>query len=170
MEGVARWMKAAKSYRSPLGRTMGARATEGMYTQDRLLNFVAALEGFDRQRTGIETLDLPARLRRCADLAGDPFRGLIGHVSHWAELVTWHRNDIAHHMGRQPRGSATDQHFVAESAYWLSVYVMLREADAPEAVFNRIQAHQDFIYLAPEVQAAVKRWGSQSVHPAKPST
>ena len=60
--------------------------------QDRLLNFVAALEGFDRQKTGIEKLDLPARLRRCVDLAGDPFKELIGHVSHWAELVCWHLN------------------------------------------------------------------------------
>ena len=137
-----------------------ARAIAGMFMSDRLLNYVAALEGLDRKKTGIvETRDLPARLRRCVELAGDPFKDLVGHVSHWAELVAWHRNDIAHNFGRQPRGSAAEQHYLAESAYWLSVYVMLRMADLPDAVFDRLSRHQEFAHLGGEVRAAVENWG-----------
>lgn len=155
MDGVPGWMKAAKTYRSALGRTMGARATGGMFMSDRMLNYVAALEGFDRKKTGIEERDLPARLRRSAETAGEPFKALVGHVSKWAELVTWHRNDIAHHLGRQPRGSAAEQHYIAESSYWLFVYAMLREANVPEAVFDRMGQHQSFHFLGPQVRAAV---------------
>ncbi len=162
MEGIEKWMRAAKKYRSTLGRTMGIRARDGMFMSDRLLNYTAAIEGFDRQRTRIDALDLPARLRRTADLSGEPFKALIGHVSKWAELVTWHRNDIAHHLGREPRGSAAEQHYLAESTYWAAVYAMLREADAPQAVYDRLTAHQHFIYLGPKVRGAVAAWGQQS--------
>jgi hypothetical protein len=153
MEGIAKWMKAAAEYRSTLGRTMGTRATPNMFVSDRLLNYVAAIEGFDRQKTGRDKDKLPTRLRRCAKLAGGPFAGLVGHVNKWVDAVVDHRNDIAHHLGRRPRGSAAEQHYLSESAYWLAVHLMLREADAPQAVYDRMTEHQHFVYLAPKVKA-----------------
>jgi len=166
MDGITKWMRAAKQYRSTLGRTMAIRAREGMFMSDRLLNYTAALEGFDRQKTGVTTNDLPARLRRCIDLAGEPFRALVGHVTWWVEAVTWHRNDIAHHLGREPRGPAVQQHYLAESLYWLAVYVMLREADAPQEVYDRIGAHQHFHYLGPKIKAAVTAYGQAAGQPS----
>lgn len=166
MEGIEKWMRPAKKYRSTLGRTMGIRARDGMFMSDRLLNYAAALEGFDRQKTGVTTNDLPARLRRCIDLAGEPFKALIGHVTWWVEAVTWHRNDIAHHLGREPRGPAVQQHYLAESLYWLAVYVMLREADAPQEVYDRIGAHQHFHYLGPKIRAAVTAYGQAAAQPS----
>ena len=166
MDGITKWMRAAKQYRSTLGRTMSIRAREGMFMSDRLLNYTAALEGFDRQKTGVPTNDLPARLRRCIDLAGEPFKALIGHVTWWVEAVTWHRNDIAHHLGREPRGPAVQQHYLAESLYWLAVYVMLREADAPQEVYDRIGAHQHFHYLGRKIKAAVTAYGQAAAQPS----
>jgi hypothetical protein len=159
MAGIARWMHTAQQYRSTLGRTMAIRARDGMLMSDRLLNYTAALEGFDRQKTGVTTNDLPARLRRCVELAGEPFKALIGHVPWWVEAVTWHRNDIAHHLGREPRGPAVQQHYLSESLYWLAAYVMLREADVPQEVYARIAKHQHWFYLGPKIKAAVTAYG-----------
>ena len=96
---------------------MGTRAASQMFVSDRLLNYTAALEGFDRGKTGQANTKLPPRLRRCAQLAGEPFSALVGHVNKWVDAVVYHRNDIAHHLGRRPRGSAAEQHYLAESAY-----------------------------------------------------
>jgi hypothetical protein len=155
MDGIANWMKAATTYRSTLGRTMGTRAAQGMYMSDRLLNYAAALEGFDRKKSGIDKQDLPIRLRRRAKQAGEPFKRLVGHVNKWVDLFVWHRNDIAHHLGRKPRGSAAEQHYLAESGYWLAVFLMLREAGAPEALFDRIAQHQPVQWLSRELRPIV---------------
>ena len=155
MEGLAKWMKAAAKYRSALGRAMSTRATPNMFVSDRMLNYTAALEGLDRTRTGNPEDKLPKRLQRCGSQAGPLLEAMVGNVNKWSNAVAYHRNDIAHHLGRRPRGSESEQYYLGQSVYWAFVLNMLREAAVPTAVFDRIAEHQQFIYLNPKVKAIV---------------
>lgn len=155
VDGLAKWMTVAATYRSALGRAMSTRATANMFVSDRMLNYTAALEGFDRTKTGNSTDKLPTRLQRCGAQAGSPFTEMVGNVNKWSNAVAYHRNDIAHHLGRRPRGAESDQYYLGQSVYWAFVLLMLHEAGAPQAVFDRIAQHQTFVYLNPKVKAVV---------------
>jgi hypothetical protein len=82
-------------------------------------------------------------MRRCADLAGEPFANLVGDLSKWLERLRTERDDLAHHLQRTVSASS-DQYYLAESAYWLFVVCILRAADAPDAAFASIQNSQQF--------------------------
>jgi hypothetical protein len=102
MDGVAKWLKLAATYRSMLGRVMNTRYERRMFVEDRLLDRVAALEGFHREwkRTGKKKVWLVVRLTELAALAGDPFTELVGDAQAWCERVKQERDNIAHHKGR----------------------------------------------------------------------
>src|SRR6266508_1526531 len=140
MDGVAKWLKVAAKYRSMLSRVMNTRYERRMFVEDRLLDRVAALEGFHRQwkRTGKKQVWLVDRLTELASRAGDPFTELVGDAQAWCKRVKKERDNIAHHKGRPAHQDSGAMYFAAEAAYWLFVLCMLRLMKAPAAVFDHI--------------------------------
>ena len=137
MDGVASWLAVASKYRTMLSHVMNTRYERRMFVQDRLLDRVAALEGFHRAwKAGRKSL--LTRLEELIDLAGLPFEELVGDVSDWCRRAKDERNNVAHHKGRSVHQSGGDVLFTAEAAYWLFVLCMLRLMPAPSAVFDHI--------------------------------
>lgn len=141
---VGRWLLVANRYHHQLDQVMATRYGDRTVS-DRLLNRVAALEGFHKLLAG-RTLTLKQRLIACAALAGTPFQDLVPDVARWAEVAKRARNDIGH--GSDPGGfEAANTLFVADAAYWLFVLCLLREMDAPEAVFIRMAGTPTYRWL-----------------------
>ncbi len=67
-------------------------------------------------------------------------------VPQWAQVATGERNNIGDGSG--PGGfEAAPTLLVADGAYWLFVFCLLREMAAPEAVFDRIVETPTFRWL-----------------------
>lgn len=145
MESVERWLAVAERYRSELGRVMATRYAQGMYLSDRLLNCAAALEAYDRTKNPKDAY-YADRLRRAAAFAGDPFTELVGDVEAWVQALKTARNDVAHHNARMATVS-TEHLFLSRSAYWLFIFCMLREADAPDTLFEHMAEHSSIRWL-----------------------
>ncbi len=144
MDAVATWLNVAAKYRSMLGAAMSTSYERRMFVEDRLLDRMAALEGFHRVRTGMNDLSLQARLRDLTELAGPPFEQLVGDVAVWRRRARDERDNIAHHKGRPAHQSSGEMYFTAEAAYWLFVLCMLREMPARQPVFDHITRCQRF--------------------------
>jgi hypothetical protein len=147
MDGVAKWLRVAGRYRSMLGRVMNTRYERRMFVEDRLLDRVAALEGFHREwkRTG-QQVWLVKRLTELAARAGGPFTELVGDTQAWCKRVKRERDNIAHHKGRPTHQNSGAMYFSAEAAYWLFVLCMLRLMRAPAAVFDHITRCPGFVW------------------------
>lgn len=156
IEGVRSWLETANRHRSTLGRVMASRYRTGLFVEDRLFHRAAAVEAFARDRIGYNNVKLPGALRHCRELAGDPFRELVGNLDAWSVVVKSNRDDIGHHYGRRPDQGGSATYFLSESLYWLFVLCMLRESGAPDAVFERIKEHPQIAWLGPKVQAVVQ--------------
>lgn len=155
IEGVGRWMRVAETYRELLGRMMMTRYAKESTVQDVVVSRVATLEGFDRQRFGGNQTKLLTRLKRLAGHAGAPFERLVGadKVTAWCTKAKDYRHDIAHHLARFPGVDGAEMHYVGQGAYWLFVLCLLREAEAPEAVFDRLVQSQRFLFEAEEIRS-----------------
>lgn len=142
-EGLGRWLVVAEKYRTQLRRVMATRYSRDMYREDRILNICAALEAFDVVRRNLKQIPTFAKqMDACVSLAGEPFLDLIAqNADAWVTAVKDVRHDIAHH--RQPmRDNASGATYgLSVQVYWLFVMCMLREANAPERVWERIAAH-----------------------------
>ncbi|MFI9774624.1 hypothetical protein ACIHCV_07925 [Streptomyces sp. NPDC051956] len=156
IEGLAGWMEAAERHRSTLGRVMASKYREGLFMEDRIFHRVAAIEAFARDRIGYRGVKLPGALKHCRDLAGNEFVDLVGDVEKWSQVIKSNRDDIGHHYGRRPDQGGAQKYVLAESAYWLFILCMLREAKAPQSVFEKIKNHSEWTWLAPKVQAVVQ--------------
>lgn len=152
IEGVQAWHEVAKRNSETLGRVSASRSSASMHISDRLLNRAAALEGYDKDKHGGKAT-LENRLRRCTILAGAPFAALVKDVSKWIKLVVKERHEIAHHYSASAALSTVDQLFVADSAYWLFLICILRDANAPNGVFDHIQRSPNYLWLKPRIQA-----------------
>ncbi|MEV8440452.1 hypothetical protein AB0425_23985 [Actinosynnema sp. NPDC051121] len=156
IEGVGRWMRVAETYRELLGRMMMTRYASESTVQDVVVSRVATLEGFDRQRFGGgRRTELLTRLKRLAGHAGAPFEQLVGagNVTAWCTKAKNYRHDIAHHLARFPGVEAAEMHYIGQAAYWIFVLCMLREAEAPAAVFDRLVQSQRFLFEAEEIRS-----------------
>ncbi|GHH61524.1 hypothetical protein GCM10017774_87820 [Lentzea cavernae] len=156
IDGVSRWMTAAERYREFLGRVMATRYAKESMIQDEMLNRIASLEAFHRTWSGIgeNQMNLVRRLEGLVDHAGEPFEKLVGagKTSTWCQKAKNHRNDIAHHLGRHPDLDVTELFYVGQAAYWLFTICMLREAGAPQEVFDHMVACRHFIWESSEIQ------------------
>ena len=143
VEVVARWMNAASAYRGILGRLMATRYNRHPYLEDQALNRFVTLEDLHRAWTSTENKIYKDRLLELADFAGDPFTELVGHgrVDQWAKHVKEERVKLAHHLGRPADHDMMLVYYLSQSAYWLAVLCLLREADAPQATFDRWANH-----------------------------
>jgi hypothetical protein len=153
MSGVERWLTVARRHRSALGRVMHTRYSKSMFISDRLFNCAAATEAYDREKHE-DDATFAARVRRCASHAGEAFVDLVEDVDVWVSALKDARNDLAHHKPGMAAGKA-ERWFLSDSAYWLFVLCLLRDAEAPEAVFGRIVEHQDYLFLQRRLQQAL---------------
>jgi len=144
LPAVGRWLPVANRYQHQLSQVMATRYNSQLVS-DCLINRVAALEGFHKLRNSTQ-LSLKQRLIECGALAGTPFQNLVTDIATWAQVATRERNHIGH--GSDPGGfEANHTLLVADGAYWLFVFCLLREMDAPEAVFDRIGETPTFRWL-----------------------
>jgi hypothetical protein len=153
MEGVERWLRAAHLHRSALGRVMHSRYAKATFASDRLLHRTAAIEAFDRVSHS-ERSNFAGRVERCVGIAGEPFEVLVGDVESWVSTLRDARDDVAHHRAGISAGGSS-RLALADSAYWLFVLCMLRNAEAPPLVFQRIVEHEDFVFLRRRVSEAL---------------
>jgi len=72
LPAIGRWLPVANRYQHQLSQVMATRYGSQLVS-DRLLNRVAALEGFHKLRNSTES-KLRPRLIECGALAGAPFR------------------------------------------------------------------------------------------------
>lgn len=153
LEGVGKWLDAARTHRGALGRVMGSRYAPAMFVSDRLLNRAAAIEAFDRTRRSLKKNALGKALAESAALASPPFGELVPDLKAWTKPIFVHRDDVAHHLGRAR--DSTHTYLLGESLYWLFVICILREANAPQAVFEHMKQHDAFRWLKRRLPAAL---------------
>lgn len=158
IEGVCRWLAMASKYRDILGRVMVTRYNSHLYLEDQALNRFVALEGFHRTWSQKKNPAYKTRLLELAALAGGPFSELIGsaNIETWAKRVVKERNELAHHFGRPADADMTPVLYLSQVGYWLAVLCFLREAQAPEAVFERWLKHPRIMSLAKNIGAVLK--------------
>lgn len=140
---LPRWFRVAERYRLSLGRVMGTRYRSRMFASDRLLNRAAALEAFNRSRSGSMDSRFRTRMERLANSAGPLFAALVGDVHTWSTRFKAIRDTIAHNSD-QPVDEAEVDHYLGDAAYYLFLICLLREAEAPDEVFDRIDGNAAF--------------------------
>lgn len=153
--GVGRWLTVAADYRTELGRVMATRYRESMVLEDRIMNVSAALDSFDKYRrsTG-KWVEYAKRIKKSVDLAGQPFLDLIVEdPDGWVEKVVDTRDDLAHHRQQFREAGSVGDHLLAEQLFWLFAFCMLRLAEAPGDVWNRIARHSQVRWLVEQAQA-----------------
>jgi hypothetical protein len=153
IDAIATWLDVAAKYRTMLGTVMSTSYADRMFVNDRLLERMAALEGFHRVRTGMDAPVLQSRLPDLTDLAGAPFEQLVGNVVAWRRRAAAERNNIAHHQGRFVHGSSGEMYVTAEAAYWLFVVCLLREMQAPQPVFDHLVRCPRFLWAKKRLTA-----------------
>ena len=151
--GLAELVDTATRFRSELRRVMATRSGRSMFPSDRLVNRSAALESLDKERTGYSSSSLRTRLRRCAELAGEPFSNLVGDVESWIARFKDRRDLHAHHLERSPDDGGFIDVVLADTAYILFVLCLLRTAEAPKEVFDRLPCNSEYLWLRSQVHA-----------------
>lgn len=145
--GVSSWCEAAAKYRLQLGTLLGTRYNEHMYLEDRLLNACVLLESFDKERRPKTATDKPItyadRVRACVDLVGPScFSFLPDDVKAWRKVVKDQRLELAH-RGRSLRLNDDHGHWILwQQVFWLLACCILKEANAPKVVFDKIAKHR----------------------------
>jgi hypothetical protein len=141
LAGVKKWLQVSEEYRSELNRVMSIKYSLGMPASDMLFNCAAALEAYDRKKHK-DSRTFAERLQRSIDHAGEAITNIVDDVPTWEKLLKDARNDVAHHNPGVDTAYAS-HHIMAESAYWLFVLCLLKDASAPSQVFVSI-AEQHF--------------------------
>jgi hypothetical protein len=126
-----------------------------MLVSDRLLNCTASIEAFDRDRHPAKA-KLAERLERCAALAGAPFTQLVGDVETWTAVVVGERNGVAHHLQKRRLSEQSDVFYIWRALYLLFVMCLLRLAEAPEDVFERIGGSPAYSWLQRRLREVVR--------------
>lgn len=157
MNGVARWLDVTDRYGTELSRVMATRYNATMFLEDRIMNVSAALDSFDKVRrdTGKAKVDYVDRITECIALAGEPFTELIAQdAREWAKSVKETRHDLAHHRERFRLNGSVGEHLQSQQLFWLFAMCMLRLADAPTAVFDRISNHAQVRWLTEQARGS----------------
>jgi hypothetical protein len=161
-DAITRWLRVADEHASSLSRVMISRYSESTYASDSLLNSAAALEAYDRDKNGKQTRkegNLINRFRRSITWAGHLFADLVDDTEAFATQLKDQRNAVAHHSSGVE--GSTAQIFLGRAAAWLFLICLLRDADAPEAVFEKIKDRDDWRWLKEHVAGVL-------TEPAKP--
>jgi hypothetical protein len=141
IDGVVTWLQTTKDFQPLITRVMATRYQTNMYADDRFFNRAAALDGMHRQMVP-QRKKYADRLKALADIAGAPFVQLVQDVDSWISRVVMERDDHAHHLGNAAQTTGAVRYYLADSAYWLFVLVLLRQCKYPLDVFSYV-VHSD---------------------------
>ncbi len=155
IDAIGRWVDTAERYRTPVRRVMATAHTPTMYQSDKLLNCAAALEAFDRERTGTKRSKFRTRLNRCVTLAGPAFTDLLPDVNSWLDRARDERDDAAHQLDRFTKTTTAATHWMWRSLYLLFVLCMLHESSANATAIEGIKSNAEYRQLRNELQAAL---------------
>jgi hypothetical protein len=161
LAGVVTWLQTTKDIQPLISRVMATRYQRNMYADDRFFNRAAVLDGLHRRVIPQSVTPQPTRrsrrpstrqprvrytdrLKALADMAGVPFTNLVADVDRWRAKVVEERDDHAHHLGNAANTTGATRLFLAESAYWLFVLVLLRRCGYPQAVFDAVEQYEGF--------------------------
>jgi hypothetical protein len=135
---------------------MATKYAARMYVSDKLLNRAAALDGFDRIRTGVGWgRKFAARVRECIDIARPQFECLVHDPAKFTTELKDHRDEIAHHYGRRMRQATEAQLYISDAAYWLLMFCLLRQASAADVTFDKLLSHRKLQFLANKLRAVL---------------
>ncbi|PLC12891.1 hypothetical protein AUQ48_12455 [Kocuria flava] len=148
-EKVTKWLEVAGANRSTLSRVMATKYSVDMFAGDLFFSCAAALEAYDRTMFA-DDIYYVDRLKRCAQRVGAPFTSLVCDVDSWATLVKKNRNTVAHHNA-EIADATTAQIVLGRSAFWLYVFCLLRDVDAPEVVFEKLSDQPSFDRLTSDL-------------------
>lgn len=156
-DGLEGWLSAASKHRRSLDRVMATRHAKGIFVTDRLMNYAAAIEAYDRvgypdPKRG-RRIEFKTRLTRCVSYAGEPFARLVGDRGKWVTAFKKARDDVAHH--RPAIDDSSTHYYLAESAYWLYTLCLLRAANAPGQVLDAIVDHRSCRWLARRLEESI---------------
>lgn len=88
------------------------------------------------------------RVQHCVDLDGQPFLDLIViDPEQWVERVVVTHDDLAHHREQFRVDGSVGDYLLAEQLFWLFAICLLRLADAPDTVYERISKHPHIRWL-----------------------
>ncbi|MBS4754043.1 hypothetical protein KG112_14610 [Nocardioides sp. zg-ZUI104] len=149
VEALTRWLEVADANAASLSRVMISRYSDTTYASDLLLNAAAALEGYHREKYegGEDTKTwFATRVKKCVEGAGAVFADLVPDIELFAKLLKDNRVAVAHHLSGVADGS-TQQIFLGRAASWLLILCLLRDAEAPEEVFDKIKDRPDWRWL-----------------------
>ncbi len=148
VDGLASWLRTATTFQSELRRITATKYQTSMFVEDRASNIMAALESITRHPHKKSPNYFIDDLKDCIYEVGEPFLRLIeGDVDTWAQLAKSRRNDLAHHNAGVLEMSSSSVQLTREM-YWLAVLLLLRRANAPDAVFDKIGRSSEFTFLA----------------------
>lgn len=146
VEALTRWLAVADRYATSLARVMVARYSDSTYASDSLLNAAAALEGYDRDKyEDGDSTNFIDRTRRCIELAGGTFTDLVPDTDDFAKRLKQQRVNVAHHLNNVEGSS--EQTFLGQAAALLLIICLLRDAETPEEVFEKIMDRQSWRWL-----------------------
>jgi hypothetical protein len=157
--GLRSWLSLAAEHRSTLARIMAVRRPTGMYSEDRLLNAVAAAEGLHRDLTSLpKDTELKARLIQLAQLAGSGFEAAVADVDKWSEFLKEERHEHAHNRSQRPSSNVDHYWHMADSVYWLIVLCLLSQIPTARPAIERVESSSGFEFMATSVSEIVTRF------------
>ncbi len=151
-----RWIPLASTNQDQLNQVMSTRYRNALVT-DKLLNRVAAFEEWHKIATGDRkrSTTLAIRLETSAQALGAAFTDLVGGEAHdWAHLVKRERHNVAHGLGQSGFEGAHTL-FLADSVYYLFVFALLQQLQAPAAVFDRMLCQGEYRLLQRRMSSLV---------------
>lgn len=154
-DGISRWMPVANRHDTALGRVMSTRYRRMPFGNDRLLNRAAALEAYDRKHHPGLRRNFAKRMNYCIDTVGDPFIRIVHDRAKFVKLLAQQRDDTAHHLDRSLLASNDLDHPLADAAYYLFVFCLLKEAGLPDSVFDRAKENQRLIGVRRDMREVV---------------
>lgn len=133
LDGIGRWLTKSKEFWPVVAALMSRWYAPDLYDELQFFNMVTAVEAFERirqhqrQRRGKTYLE--QALRTLVNLAGTPFRALVGDVDRWAKRVVRTRNEHVVHRGLRGDPDGESLYWLTGSVYALVVLCLLRECN-----------------------------------------
>ncbi|MDX6236492.1 MAG: hypothetical protein QOG10_1307 [Kribbellaceae bacterium] len=150
LDGLADWLALAAQHRKVLGRIMATRQPGGMFSEDRLLNCVAAAEGLYRALVDPPRKEEPSlhtMLIHLTQLAGPQFEEAVIDPVLWSEFLKEERNEISHNFNRRPSSNVDHYWHMADSVYWMIILCLLSQMPTAQPAIDRTIYSQPFRWM-----------------------
>ena len=149
--GVAKWLTVASRYKVVLDVLLSDSYVQQIYSDIRFANAIIATEALIRIRLNRQRFKLEKELEKLAYEVGEIFQLLVGDVTHWAREVKTTRVDHIIHRGLY-EGERPRLFLLSDSLYFLVGLSLLRECNVNDVVWQNIQNHKRFKWLADQLK------------------